>query len=201
VKLIILLAATTAAATAFARAAPKKKDPPPRAWLGTFVPKESQPPCGDCQKLAPTARAGAIVVLAPGDGGPAADGDVVAVSPLLGSIARGTIVGGRVAVPWFVFDRRDGATGVLVLPGATKIAFVTPNKADVAMIAQKVQKDELENVRKAVSGLEVAAIDIDGDGVADFAVTYGCTQWADGGCQSHGQFFLARRGGRWVEIE
>ena len=25
--------------------------------------------------------------------------------------------------------------------------------------------------------------------------------WADGNCQGHGQFFLARRNGRWVVID
>ena len=48
---------------------------------------------------------------------------------------------------------------------------------------------------------KVGAIDIDGDGKADYAVTYGCNAWGDGQCQSHGAFFLARTGAIWTELQ
>jgi hypothetical protein len=192
--------AVVIAATAHAHAAPKPK-PPPRAWLGTFVATKKLPPCADCEKLTAVGAAGSVVVLAPGDGAAAADGSVVIVSPLLGSVAVGKIVAGRVAVPWFVVDRRAGNDGVLVLTGDARIAIVEPKKPELVAIAKKLQRDDLENVHKAIAGLEIAGVDVDGDGVPDFVVTYGCNAWADGACQSRGQFFLARRGGKWVEIE
>ena len=189
-------------AAASAHAAPAKPDAS-RVWVGTFVPNDRPPPC-DCTAPSGAGRTGAVVVLAPGDGGPAADGDVVVVSPLVASVARGKVVAGKVALPWFVIDRRDGGDGVLVLPGSVvtgRVAFVAPKRAELAAIAQKLRRDDLENVRKAVAGLEVAGIDVDGDGAPDFVATYGCTSWWDGACQSRGQVFLARRGAKWVEVE
>ncbi len=65
-----------------------------------------------------------------------------------------------------------------------------------------MRKDEvLSGVKRALVGLEIGAVDIDGDHKADFAVTYGCNAWADGQCQSHGEFLLARHGDVWREIE
>jgi hypothetical protein len=91
---------------------------------------------------------------------------------------------------------------VIVLPGGTAVAFVAPSKTDVAAIkATLVKTDALAGVRRALIGLEVGAIDIDGDGKADVVATYGCTAWFDGSCQSKGQFFFVRRGARWVFLE
>jgi hypothetical protein len=100
------------------------------------------------------------------------------------------------------FDQRDGDDAVLVLPGGTPVAVVEPSKADVAAIkATLVRTEALAGVRRALDGLEVGAVDVDGDGKADLVMTYGCTTWFDGSCQSKGQFVLARRGARWTILE
>jgi len=91
---------------------------------------------------------------------------------------------------------------VLVIPGNVQPRLVTPTKTEVAAIDAALLRDEaLSGVKRSIHGTEIGAIDVDGDGTADFAVTYGCNAWGDGSCQSHGQFFLARAGTRWVEIE
>ena len=152
-------------------------------------------------QLTPVPHGGAVRVLAP-DHGPAAAGDVVIVHPLLGKTAAGTVDKGRVALADFAFDQRDGDDGVIVVPGGTPVAVVAPSAADVAAIkAVLVKTDALAGVRRALAGLELAAIDLDGDGKADVVATYGCTAWFDGSCQSRGQFFVARRGARWAILE
>jgi hypothetical protein len=171
-------------------------------WIGTFAPDRVQPACGDCAKPEIAPHAGVVRVLTPADDTPPASGDVLVVSPLLGVIVRGHVDQGRVAIPWFNFDRRDSADGVLVLPANAEPTLVTPTKLDVIGIEQAVLRDEvLAGVRRALIGLEIGAVDLDHDGKADLVVTYGCNAWADGGCQSHGQFFLVRRGAKWVEID
>ena len=172
------------------------------AWVGTFSPEPPVKPCADCAKPTIAAHAGNVRVLTPSDNTPPASGDVVLTSPLLGIVLHGKVEQGRVAVAWFDYDSRDSANGVIVLPAGTEPRFVEPAKPDVLAIQQALLHDEvLSGVRRALAGLEIGAIDTDGDGKADYAVTYGCNAWADGSCQSHGQFFLVRRGTKWVEIE
>jgi len=188
-----------------AKPAPPGAKPAPQAlpplWIGVFDPKLPVHPPWDNAKLTPVPHAGAVHVLAPRSG-PAADGDVVVVHPLLGKAAAGKVDHGAVVLTDFVFDQRDGDDGVLVLPGATTVAFIEPSKADVAAIRATLGKaDALAGVRRALAGLELAAIDIDGDRKADVVATYGCTAWFDGSCQSKGQFFLARRGARWAILD
>ena len=74
----------------------------------------------------------------------------------------------------------------------------TSRRSSAALITDEVL---VGRPKRALDGLEVGAIDVDGDGKADVVATYGCNAWGDGSCQSHGQFFLVRRGARWVEIE
>ena len=82
------------------------------------------------------------------------------------------------------------------------VVFVEPSKADVVAIRAALMKNEvLSGVKRALDHLEVGAIDVDGDHKADFAVTYGCNAWADGSCQSHGEFLLVNQGARWAELE
>ncbi len=182
-------------------AAPAPKAPPPPVWIGVFDPKLPVHPPWDNPKLTPVPHGGAVRVLAP-ERGPAASGDVVIVHPLLGKTAAGKVDHGMVALAEFAFDQRDGDDGVIVLPGGTVVAVVAPSTADVAAIkATLVKTDTLAGVRRALAGLELAAIDIDGDGKADVVATYGCTAWFDGSCQSKGQFFLARRGARWTILD
>jgi len=89
-----------------------------------------------------------------------------------------------------------------VLPGGTPAAFVEPSRSDVAAIkATLVRTEALARVRRALDGLEVGAVDVDGDRKADVVATYGCATWFDGACQSKGQFVLARRGARWSIVE
>ena len=136
------------------------------------------------------------------DAGPPPPGDVVVVHPLLGKVATGKLDRGLVALGDFAYDQRDADDGVLVLPGGTQAALVAPSKTDVAAIkATLIRTDTLAGVRRAVDGLELAGVDIDGDGQADIVTTYGCAAWFDGSCQSHGQFVLVRRGARWAIIE
>jgi hypothetical protein len=198
---LVLLGGVAAAAPESKLPPPLTAKAPPPVWIGVFDPKLPTHPPWDNAKLTPVAHAGAVRVLAPGDG-PAASGDVVIVHPLLGKAATGKVDKGKVALAEFAFDQRDGDDGVVVLPGGTAVAFVAPSKADVAAIkATLVRTDALAGVRRALVGLELGAIDIDGDGKADVVATYGCTAWFDGSCQSKGQFFLARHGARWVFLE
>ncbi|MDB4954098.1 MAG: hypothetical protein JWO36_1667 [Myxococcales bacterium] len=176
--------------------------PPPAVWLGTFQPLDGHklPACVGCAKAKIFPGPGEVVILA--SDRPAPTGQVLVVSPLLGVIWPGKIESGRVAVPWFNNDLRDGDDGVIVLPGDLAPRFVNPTPADILAIKQTLlRNDVLSHVKRSVDGTEVGAIDLDGNGVADLAVTYGCNMWGDGQCQGHGQFFLARRGAKWVEID
>lgn len=189
------------AATASAQPATGKSAAPAQLWIGVFDPRLPAHPPWDNAKLTPVPHGGAVRVLAP-DHGPAASGDVVVVHPLLGKTAPGKVDKGAVVLAEFAFDQRDGDDGVLVLPGGTPVAFVAASKADIAAVrATLVRTEALAGVRRALDGLELAAVDLDADGKADVVATYGCTTWFDGACQSKGQFVLVRRGGRWVIVE
>jgi hypothetical protein len=167
-------------------------------WIGVFDPQLPAHPPWQHAVLTPVSHSGVVRVLAP-DSGPAAQGDVVVVHPLLGKTAAGKVSGGAVALAEFALDLRDGDDGVLVLPGTTPVAIVAPSAADVAAIKRTLVKtDALAGVRRALAGLELAAIDVNRDGKADVVATYGCTAWFDGSCQSRGQFFLVRRGAHWA---
>ena len=174
--------------------------PRPQAWLGVFRPTPADLERSDTRAV--IGHAGEVVVLTPGDGSPAPTGAVVVVQPLTGMNLAGTIDHGRITLPLFAIDRRDGADAVLLVPAGTTVVFVEPSKADGVAIRAALMKNEvLSGVRRALADLEIGAIDVDGDRKADFAVTYGCNAWADGLCQSHGQFVLARRGSAWFELE
>jgi hypothetical protein len=81
--------------------------------------------------------------------------------------------------------------------------LVPVGAADVAAIQARLLRLDVfgPGVRQALAGMELAGLDLDRDGRADVAATYGCNGWSEGACQSHGQFFLVRRGERWLEIE
>jgi hypothetical protein len=174
------------------------------AWIGVFRPDPpGVAPCA-CDKASVVGASGEVIVLSPGDGAALPElGDVTLVQPLLGmNIVAHVTSHGRAPVRLFAADRRDGDDAVLVLPADVHVVFVTPAPADVLAIRAALMKDEvLSGVRRALVGMEIGAIDVDGDHRADFAVTYGCNAWADGQCQSKGGFLLARRGGVWRELE
>ena len=152
-------------------------------------------------KMQVAAHKGELVVLTPPSGALPA-GEVTVVQPLIGMIGFAKVDAGKAQLPYFLLDARDGEDGVLVIRGHVEPRLVVPTKADVAAIDAALLRDEvLSHVKRAINGTEIGAIDVDGDGSADYAVTYGCNAWADGSCQSRGQFFLARAGTRWVEIE
>ncbi len=182
-----------------AAAAPVKR----AAWVGVFrATPDDLRSCDACTKPTIVGHAGSVVVLTPGDGTPAPTGDVTLVQPLVGMNLEGHIDHGRVEVPLFAIDRREGADAVLVLPAHTTVVFLDPSKQEIAAIRLALMRDEvLSGVKRALDGLEIGAIDVDGDHKADFVVTYGCNAWADGQCQSHGEFLLASHGTSWVEIE
>jgi hypothetical protein len=170
-------------------------------WIGVFDPKLPVHAPWDNAKLTPVAHGGVVRVLTP-ESGPAAAGEVVIVHPLLGKMATGKVEKGIVVLAEFAFDQRDGDDGVIVLPAGTAVAFVSPSKVDVAAITSLlVRTDALAGVRRALAGVELGGLDLNGDGKADVISTYGCTAWFDGSCQSKGQFVLARRGARWVIVE
>lgn len=201
VALAAVLFGGVAAAAPAKAPPPAAKAPPPPVWIGVFDPKLPVHPPWDNAKLTPVAHGGAVRVLTP-ETGAAASGDVVIVHPLLGKTAAGTVDKGAVVLADFTFDQRDGDDGVIVLPATTAVAVVAPSKSEVAAITATLVKTEaLAGVRRALAGLELGAIDIDGDGKADVVATYGCTAWFDGSCQSKGQFFLARHGARWTIID
>ena len=202
--LTIALAVLAATGVAEARRAPAKAAPAASAaWIGTFEPADGpHKKCVDCAGAEVTARPGRVRVLTPSDGSPAASGDVVVVSPLLGATASGHVDGGAIRLDSFGDDARDSDDGVLVLPAGTPTTAVTASRADDAAIRAALLRDEaLAGIKRALVKLSIGAIDIDGDGRADFAVTYGCSAWNDGACQAHGQFFLVRHGARWDEIQ
>ena len=166
--------------------------------LGVLKPADAVAPSA---KMQVAAHKGELVVLTP-PRGTAPAGDVTVVQPLIGMIGFAKVEAGKAQLPYFLYDARDGEDGVLVLGGHIEPRLVTPTKAEVAAIDAALLRDEvLSHVKRSINGTEIGAIDVDGDGTADYAVTYGCNAWADGSCQSRGQFFLARAGTRWVEIE
>ncbi|HEX4417710.1 MAG TPA: hypothetical protein VH165_07415 [Kofleriaceae bacterium] len=195
----VVLVAVLLGGVATAAATPKPGLPP--VWIGVFDPKLPAHAPWDNPKLTPVAHGGAVRVLTPSDG-PAASGEVVVVHPILARTAAGKVDKGAVELADFAFDQRDGDDGVLVLPAGTQVSFAAPTKVDASAIeATLLRTGALASVRRAVAGIELAGIDVDGDGRADFAMTYGCSAWFDGACQSKGQFVLARTGSRWTIIE
>jgi len=199
---LVLMSTMAHAAPHAAPAAPAA----PSAWIGVFRPN---PPgiaaCDDCAKPTIVGAAGEVVVLSPGDGSPLPElGDVTLVQPLTGmNLVAHVTHHGRAPVVLFAADRRDGANAVLVLPGGdARIVFVAPAPRDVAAIHVALLKDDvLAGVRRALVGIEIGGVDVDGDHRADYAVTYGCNAWADGQCQSKGEFLLARHGDTWRELQ
>ena len=190
--------------TAATAAADPKPPPEPAAWVGTFIPKDKTPCTAGCEVAKPVARAGIVRVLTPSDGGAAASGQVLIVQPIIKAYGSGRVDKGVVTLVSFPYDEnRDTDNNVLVLRSGSKAVLINPSKADVAAIKATLlaKAEELANIRKSVATLEVVGVDTDGDGKADLAVTFGCNAWADGSCQSRGQFFLARAGLRWVVIE
>jgi hypothetical protein len=168
-------------------------------WLASFEPAEKLAPS---ETRAIVGRAGTITVFTPEDGSPAPTGDVTLVEPLFGMNIVATIDHNHVTLPLFAIDRREYAGTVLVLPAATTVRFVTPSAADGTAIRAALLKDDaLSGVRRAVAGVEIGAVDVDGDGKADLALTYGCTVWGDGQCQVHGQNAFARVKGSWRELK
>jgi len=169
------------------------------AWLGVFRPADKLV-ASDTRAV--VGRAGDVVVLTPSDGSAAPTGDVTIVQPLVGMNVVATIDHGKIALPLFAIDRREGADAVLLLPPTVTVRFVTPTAADEKAIKAVLIKDDvLSGVKRSLNGIEIGAIDLDGDGKADYAVTYGCNAWGDGQCQSHGAFFLARTGAVWKELQ
>jgi hypothetical protein len=192
VRALVLVIAMTSVAAA---------DP---MWIGTFVPTAKAGCTTGCEAAKTVAHPGYVRVLTPPDGKPAAEGRVMVVQPLTYAYGTGIVDKGVITLISFPYDEnRDTDNSVLVVPSGSKAIVVPIGKADIAAIKDTLlaKAEELANVRKSVASLEVAGVDTDGDGKPDLAVTYGCNVWADGSCQSRGQFFLARRGQRWVVIE
>jgi hypothetical protein len=176
------------------------------AWLGTYIPAQHEKPCDDCKAPRVVASAGSVRVLPSGDG-PPPDGKVIVASPLLGLVVPGTIDKGTIQIAFFTLDTRDSDDGVVLLPADTVARFVKPTAADVLAIKDAIARADLLSVgdrnmtMRALRDMEVGALDLDGDGKADVVATYGCTQFFQSSCQTRGQFFLAHRGAKWVQIE
>jgi hypothetical protein len=188
---------------ALATAASAEPKTPPPVWIGTFIPKDVKRCTDGCDALKSGIHAGVVRVLTPSDGSAAASGDVVVVHPLLKAVTTGHIDKSTIQFPSFAYDEnRDTDAGVFVLPATVKPVIVIASPSDVAAIkATLLRVEELAGIRKAVATLEIGAVDVDGDGKPDLVATFGCRAWSDGICQNHGQFFLVRRGARWVVIE
>jgi hypothetical protein len=75
------------------------------------------------------------------------------------------------------------------------------DRAEGLVRADALSNGDRATAMRTLRDVEVGAIDVDGDKEADFAVTYGCTSYGDGVCQRRGEFFLARRGAKWVLVE
>lgn len=169
----------------------------PPVWIGVFDPRTGVHAPWDNDKRTPVEHGGTVRVLTPSDGAPAT-GDVLVLHPLLGKAAPGKVDKGQIALAEFVYDQRDGDDGVVIVPAGTPVAFVALARPDDAAIRAALMKGEaLAHVKRALAGLELAGVDLDGDGKPDLATTYGCSAWFDGSCQSKGQFVLTRTAGRW----
>jgi hypothetical protein len=171
----------------------------PTVWLGTFEPAKPV-------EVSPThevvARGGVVTALTPAAGPSAPAGPIAVVQPLVGMNIAATLDHGHATLALFGVDRRQYANSVLLVAPNLDVRFVAPSAADVKLIRAALAKDDaLSGVKRALSDLEVGAIDVDGDGKADYAITYGCTVWGDGQCQVHGQFTLAKTSGVWHEME
>ena len=170
----------------------------PSVWLGTFEP--AQP-----VEVSPTrevvARAGVVTALTPVVGS-APIGAIAVVQPLVGMNIAATLDHGHAKLALFGVDRRQYANSVLLVSPDRQVRFVVPSAADVRSIRAALAKDDaLSGVKRALNDLEIGAVDLDGDGKADYAITYGCTVWGDGQCQVHGEFVLASAKGVWHEME
>jgi hypothetical protein len=179
--------------------APKGGVIAPTVWLGTFEPTKPV-------EVSPTrevvARGGVVTALTPATGAPAPAGPIAVVQPLVGMNIAATLDHGHAKLALFGVDRRQYANSVLLVAPTLEVRFVVPSAADLKAIRAALAKDDaLSGVRRALNDLEVGAIDVDGDGKADYAITYGCTVWGDGQCQVHGQFALAKTSGVWHEME
>ncbi len=163
-------------------------------WIGVVQPATPPvAPC-ECDVLTAVARPVAIIVLPTPNVTSPADGTMVHVlQPLLGMAVAAKLVGGKLALPAFIVDRRRNHDEVIVVDGDVKPALLVATPADVAAIKAVVgHAESLEGVRKATAKLEVGVVDLDGDGKADVATTYGCKVWGDGVCQVTGQFIVVR---------
>jgi hypothetical protein len=171
----------------------------PTVWLGTFEPAQ---PVEVSATREVVARSGTVTALTPAAGSPAPAGPIAVVQPLVGMNIATTLDHGHATLALFGVDRRQYANSVLLVAATLPVKFVVPSAADGKAIRAALAKDEaLSGVKRALSDLEIGAIDIDGDGKADYAITYGCTVWGDGQCQVHGQFALAKTNGSWHELE
>ncbi|MCX5745886.1 MAG: hypothetical protein NT062_25700 [Proteobacteria bacterium] len=175
---------------------------PMELFTGTFQPSPADVVLAT-DRLDVIAHAGAVQILTAGTA-PLADGRrVVIVQPLVGLAIQANVEKAHVQLPGFLLDRRPHHDGVFVVANPPRSpVFVTPTTLEVSAIRAVIAKaGSLEGVSRALEGLEVGAVDLDGDRAADLASTYGCTVWGDGRCQVTGQFLLARRGTRWAIIE
>ncbi|MFT3699624.1 MAG: hypothetical protein QM831_41130 [Kofleriaceae bacterium] len=168
-------------------------------WLGSFTPAKAVD-VSDTRAI--VGRAGTVTVFTPADGSPAPTGEVAVVEPLTGMNIVAPVTNGKIALPLFAIDRRPYANAVVLVPATTTVKFVNPSAADVKSIKAALAKDDaLSHVKRALDHLEIGAVDLDGDGKADVALTYGCTVWGDGQCQVFGQFALTATKGTWHELE
>jgi len=109
---------------------------------------------------------------------------ILVVQPLLGMAVQTRVEKSRAQLPSFIFDRRVGHAGVVVITNATKPAiFITPSTIEVGAI-----RAALPDV-PATAPLEIGAVDLDGDRRADLASTY------------PGQRLLVREGNVWSLVK
>lgn len=191
-----LVVVSSLLAAAPALAGPGKKAPPPpvpQYWIGSFEIAGDELDEGKAQAGTVTVKDAAApkdaILIAPLD---AAHG----ITPATGEVGKD-----GVAYKATYVTPRDLVTTpppVLVVAAGGKPALIKPSRT----VARKLLKQAVKDVEsKEVASWKVGLADLDGDGIADLAVIYGCSGGIDGVCASNDALPYVRDGKGWTALD